>query len=280
MKISFAAKPLRNLCAALALCLWSAPADAQVCGISVSDLVFPETASVSMGLLESAATAIVRCSGIPYGFRVRACIAMFDEANEGAAMRVRQLRSVRGGSAAFALYSDPQFSAYWGSNVADVPAITVRRVEAEALAHIYGRLDVTGRSAFSGQYRRKVRGAMSWTLYPRSQQAPDCSSTDTNRTPFRFEVSAAISQRCSAVSHSAASASGGAASAHVRIACSEKIPFSTNVHAPGEKASRPAGLAGDNVTVCGMLARKVGAGTGAACRIGRTVGASIFEIAF
>jgi hypothetical protein len=187
-----------------------APVMAQHCSISSSAIHFgSRTAQLAASPLSSpmspqwrgAGWAAVRCDAIPYGFRVRACLRLYEsipDADRTSASVRTDYRTLASGSRRlrFELYRDNGLTERWGSDPMQLRALTVTRSASTAYASLYALVLSSRRSVSAGRYVGRVRGVMTYALYPAAVPEPDCQAIVSNPAHFSIPVFARVEDTC------------------------------------------------------------------------------------
>ena len=179
---------------------------AQHCSISHSAIRFGSrtaqaAASPSAPPWRGAGWAAVRCDGIPFGFHVQACLRLYESRPDGSntAIPVRSsYRTLAFGSRSlrFELYKDDALTERWGNDAAQLRALTVTRSSPASYASLYALILPSRRNFSGGYYVGRLRGVMTYAIYPASAREPGCHAIVSNPAHFSVPVIARVQDAC------------------------------------------------------------------------------------
>lgn len=162
------------LAALVATLLVPAPAAAQTCSASVTDVDFGDPGLLSGTVTDAVATLTVTCTGIPLLTVVKMCPSI-GEGSGGASGSARLLRTTSGQLLGYQLYRDSSRTQGWGAvdntELGTVPVLTLGTGfsgSATTTARIFARLFAPPSTAQPGTYISRFVGAQtafSYSLY-------------------------------------------------------------------------------------------------------------------
>lgn len=230
---------------ALAAGFAATSAKAQVCSASMPALTFGSIDVLPGVDIDYSSTLTVSCSGIPVGFRVRACIALYDGDVAPFDATWRQMAS-GANLLRFTIYRNAAFSQRWGGTAAQQVGITVNRNTGFATRAIRARIQSGQQSASVGSYLNNMDGLMTYVLYSTSATAPGCASVTSNPTPLGFPVTATVAANCSVSATNMNFGTTGVIAANVdatstvTVTCTTNAPYHVRLNGGLTGATNPA----------------------------------------